>query len=142
MIIESQWIVGFTDGEGCFHIGISKNQTMKLGFQVLPEFTIVQHQRDVNVLYALKDFFQCGVVRKNHGDVLAYRVRNQKHLREIIIPFFEQHKLKTKKRVDFLKFRRVVRMMVLNQHLTSEGLEKIQKLQKIKQNLKIESDKG
>lgn len=142
MIIESQWIVGFTDGEGCFHIGISKNQTMKLGFQVLPEFTIVQHQRDVNVLYALKDFFQCGVVRQNHGDVLAYRVRNQKHLREIIIPFFEQHKLKTKKRVDFLKFRRVVRMMVLNEHLTSEGLEKIQKLQKIKQNLKIESDKG
>lgn len=141
MIIDAQWIVGFTDGEGCFHIGINANAKMTLGFQVLPEFTIVQHQRDVNVLYALKDYFQCGVVRTNHGQILSYRVRDHKHLKEIIIPFFEKHHLKTKKRIDFLRFRRVVNMMVRGEHLTPEGLEKIQHLQQIKKSLKIESNK-
>jgi hypothetical protein len=66
-ILNAQWIVGFVDGEGCFHIGINQNQEMKLGVQVLPEFTVVQHQVDEQVLYALKAYFGCGVVRKNHG---------------------------------------------------------------------------
>ena len=30
--ITAQWIVGFTDGEGCFYIGITKNNSMKLGY--------------------------------------------------------------------------------------------------------------
>ena len=36
--------------------------------------------------YALKAFFGCGVVRTNHGDRLAYRVRSQEHLLERILP--------------------------------------------------------
>ena len=44
MELEAQWIVGFVDGEGCFHISINKNDTMTSGFQVLPEFTVVQHE--------------------------------------------------------------------------------------------------
>ena len=71
MDLNAQWIVGFVDGEGCFHIGINKNQKMTLGVQVLPEFTVVQHQRDEQILYALKDFFGCGVVRKNHATRLC-----------------------------------------------------------------------
>jgi hypothetical protein len=67
MKLNAQWVVGFVDGEGCFHIGINQNPEMKLGVQVLPEFTVVQHEVDVQVLYGLKDYFGCGVVRKNHG---------------------------------------------------------------------------
>ena len=26
MDLNAQWVVGFVDGEGCFHIGINKNQ--------------------------------------------------------------------------------------------------------------------
>ena len=88
MILDAQWIVGFVDGEGCFHIGINKNSEMTIGYQVLPEFTVVQHQRDVQVLHALKSYFGCGVVRSNHGDRMAYRVRSIEHLLNKIIPFF------------------------------------------------------
>ncbi len=128
MNLEPQWVVGFVDGEGCFHVGINQHADMTAGFQVLPEFTVVQHERDVQALHALKAFFGCGVVRKNHGDRMAYRVRSKEHLLERIIPFFEQHELKTKKRVDFQKFRRVVRMMGENRHLTSEGIEEIRRI--------------
>jgi LAGLIDADG endonuclease len=98
---------------------------MKVGHQVLPEFTVVQHERDVQVLHALKAHFGCGVVRSNHGDRMAYRVRDREHLLERVIPFFEKHPLKSRKRVDFEKFRRVLLMMKEDRHLTPEGLEEI-----------------
>jgi hypothetical protein len=128
MELEPQWIVGFVDGEGCFHVGIAKHADMSAGYQVLPEFTVVQHERDVQVLHALKAYFGCGVVRSNHGDRMAYRVRSQKHLLERIIPFFEQHQLKSRKRVDFQKFRKVLRMMGENRHLTRDGIEEIRRI--------------
>ena len=128
MHLEAQWIVGFTDGEGCFHIGIARHSEMSTGYQVLPEFVIVQHKRDVKVLHGLKQFFGCGVVRSNHGDRMCWRVRKLEHLSAIIIPFFERHELKTLKRQDYLAFRRVVRLMADGKHLTLEGLEQIRRI--------------
>ena len=128
MNLEAQWIAGFVDGEGCFHVGINKHSDMKAGYQVLPEFTVVQHKRDVQILHALKAYFGCGVVRSNHGDRMAYRVRSQKHLLERIIPFFEKHPLKTKKGIDFRKFRKVLLIMEAGEHLTVEGIDKIRKI--------------
>ncbi len=128
MNLDAQWVVGFVDGEGCFHVSINRHEEMTVSYQVLPEFTVVQHQRDVQVLYALKAFFKCGVVRKNHGDRMAYRVRGLNHLREVILPFFEKHVLKTKKRLNFEKFRRVVLMMGEGAHLTPEGVEEIRRI--------------
>ncbi len=128
MNLEAQWITGFVDGEGCFHVGINSHPEMKAGHQVLPEFTVVQHERDVQVLHALKAYFGCGVVRTNHGDRMAYRVRGKEHLLQRIIPFFEKHPLKTKKRVDFAKFRRILLLMEAGGHLTREGVEEARRI--------------
>jgi hypothetical protein len=128
MNLNAQWIVGFVDGEGCFHIGINQNKEMKLKVQVLPEFTVVQHEVDQQVLYALKAYFGCGVVRKNHGTRLCYRVRGHENLLSKIIPFFEKHQLKTRKHVDFEKFRKVVLLMEKREHLSADGLEKIRQI--------------
>lgn len=126
--LEAQWVVGFVDGEGCFYVGVNSQPEMKTGYQVLPEFTVVQHEQDIQLLYALKQFFGCGVVRQNHGDRMAYRVRGVEHLQERVIPFFEQHPLKTKKHLDFLKFRKILMMMRNNEHLTLDGIEKIRQI--------------
>ena len=125
MKLDAQWIVGFTDGEGCFYVGINSHPEMTAGFQVLPEFTVVQHKRDVQVLHALKSFFGCGVVRTNHGDRMAYRVRDIEHLASVIVPFFENHPLKTAKEQDFLSFRKVIQFLQKKEHLTEAGIEKI-----------------
>jgi hypothetical protein len=125
MKLDAQWITGFVDGEGCFHVGIDPHKEMTAGYQVLPEFTVVQHKRDVQVLHALKAYFGCGVVRVNHGDRMAYRVRSKEHLLEHIVPFFVRHPLKTKKNIDFKKFRQVLLMMDAGKHLTGEGIEEI-----------------
>ena len=126
--LEAQWITGFVDGEGCFFIGLNKNTQMSVGFQVLPEFVVVQHKRDEQILQALKSFWSCGIVRKNHGDRLCYRVRGLNDIKNIIIPFFEKHSLKKKKKIDFLKFRKILQLIEKKNHLTISGLLQIDKI--------------
>ena len=131
MNLQAQWIVGFTDGEGCFNIGINRNTSMTTGYQVLPEFIVTQHKRDIKLLYALKTYFGCGVVRYNKKkgtNVYCYRVKKHDDLISKIIPFFEKHQLKTTKRVCFQKFRKVLLLIKDKKHLTSEGLAKISKI--------------
>ena len=130
MKLNAQWVTGFVDGEGCFHVGITRHKDMFAGYQVLPEFTVVQHKRDIALLYALKEYFGTGVVRTNHGDRMAYRVRNKKHLMEIVVPFFVKHPLQSCKKLEFEYFSRVLIMMSKQEHLTLTGLEKIRKISK------------
>ena len=128
MTLPEEWIAGFVDGEGCFHVGINRHPEMTAGFQVLPEFTVVQHERDAQLLHALKAHFGCGVVRSNHDRRLAYRVRGLRHLAERIVPFFEKHPLRSKKRIDFAKFRRVVIKLERGEHLSAAGVEEIRRI--------------
>ena len=132
MNLESQWITGFVDGEGCFHIEINPNKTMKIGYQVLPSFIVSQHCRSSHVLYGLKNFFQTGVVRKESNrqgkNGRQYRFRNFNDLQTKIIPFFEKHSLKTSKKIDFIKFRYICFLMAKKEHLTFEGIIKIYKI--------------
>lgn len=128
MKLEAQWITGFVDGEGCFHVAVNKHDDMKCGYQVLPEFTVVQHERDVQILHALKAHFKCGVVRVNHGDRMCWRVRKLEHLLKYIVPFFDKHPLKSKKRVDYEKFRRALLKMEKGDHLTPDGVDGIRRI--------------
>lgn len=123
--LTPNWIVGFVDGEGCFHIGVNKNVGVRFGWQILPELTVVQHKRDIKLLYKIRTFMKCGVVRSNHGDRFCWRVRNLKNLVEIIVPFFEKHPLKSQKNIEFCNFAKVVRLMEKREHLRPEGFQKI-----------------
>ena len=125
MKLDPNWVTGFTDGEGTFYIGINHNSTMSIGYQVLPEFRIVQHKRDIKLLYELKKFFQAGVVRINHDERYELRIRSLKHINEVVIPHFDKYPLMTQKKFDFIKFKRVIRLMNKNQHLNIEGIKEI-----------------
>ena len=125
MKLEAQWVVGFTDGRGRFHVEVAPQPDTEDGVQVRPEFTIVQHPEDAQLLHALKAYFGVGVIRNDRDGGLVYRVRNVRHLHDVICPFFMKHTLRTRKHVAFLKFRRVVRMLMEDEHHESEGLEAI-----------------
>ena len=124
MKLSPDWVVGFVDGEGCFFVGVQRNPTVKIGFQVIPEFRVVQHKRDLDVLHGLKSFFGFGRVCQNHGERWEYRVRRLEQLRTIA-DFFARHPLRTKKRVDHHKFSDVLRLMEEGRHLTNDGLDEI-----------------
>ena len=124
MELAADWVVGFVDGEGCFHVSVNRHTQMTVGYQVLPEFVVVQHKRDVQVLHALKRFFGCGVVRSNHGDRWCLRIRKLDGLRQVC-EFFLKHPLKTKKQVELQKFRRIIHLMGQDRHLQRDGLLEI-----------------
>ena len=126
--LNPDWIAGFVDGEGCFHVCISKHPELRFNHQILPELTVVQHKRDIDLLYEIRSVMNCGVVRRNHGERDCWRVRSLKNLADVIVPFFEKHKLRSKKAIEFQKFAKVVKMMVEKQHLTKEGFQKISKI--------------
>jgi hypothetical protein len=134
--LDEQWIVGFVDGEGCFHVSINRNKKMTLGLQVLPEFRVVQHQKDEQILHKLQNYFGFGGVVKNHGDRKEFRVRGSQNL-DKIIKFFKENKLRTIKLNDFNLFCEIINLMKKDQHLTMEGVLKISKIAS-KMNRKID----
>jgi hypothetical protein len=122
------WVVGFVDGEGCFFVGVNRQPSMTVGWQVLPEFRVVQHERDVAVLDQLRAFFGCGHITTNHGDRKELRIRGVKQLAERVVPFFREYPLRTVKRSSFDRFAQVIDLMEHGDHLTMEGLKRISEL--------------
>ena len=125
-LIIASWIVGFTDGEGCFSIAVIKNTTTKFGTQVFPEFVVTQGEKSLSALKTIKTFFGCGNIfinkrYDNHNENLyRYCVRSLHDLNEIIIPFFREYPLRTSKRHDFLIFEKVVKAMIAKEHLDAK----------------------
>ena len=125
--LDARWISGFVDGEGCFHVSINKSEQMSIGWQVLLEFRVVQHERDESVLKELQQFFRAGKVVTNHGARKELRIRKLKDLKNIV-SFFKQHPLRTKKKKNLEIFGEILELMENKKHLTDEGLTKIANL--------------
>jgi hypothetical protein len=138
------WIVGFTDGEGCFSIGFIKQvdrkednrirRGYKTGYQVFHEFAVTQGESSLPSLKEMKKFFGVGriYVNKrydNHTEHLyRYVVRKREELLDVIVPFFMQHRLRTTKLEDFKKFVRCLQLVNKNKHLEQDGLVAIAKI--------------
>ena len=131
MNLAADWVCGFADGEGTFFISIEKQPKMVLRKQVRLGFKITQGEKNIQVLYKIKEFFGVGIVKPQRSDdsVWEYRVSNFKTVSNHILPFFAKHKLHTTKKFDFLRFRYVHVMMTRGEHLTAEGLIKIKRIQ-------------
>ena len=132
--LNPYWLVGFTDGEGCFSISIFKNKTLRSGFQVFPEFVLTQSAKSLNTLEKVQNFFGCGRIYENkrydnHREPLyRYCVRNKTDLIEKICPFFNKYTLLTAKKNDFELFKQGLKIIKNGEHLTDKGFMKIQKI--------------
>ncbi|HEY5644074.1 MAG TPA: LAGLIDADG family homing endonuclease, partial [Woeseiaceae bacterium] len=127
------YIAGFVDGEGSFHVAIQKNSSVKLKWQLVPEFHVSQHVSSRNVLDLMKITFGCGYVKPNHranpdDETYAYVVRSREDLATKVIPFFREFGLRTSKKNDFEIFSTIVSEMQKGEHRTREGFVKLLKL--------------
>ena len=94
MKLTKKWILGFVEGDGCFKVLNTKQGKRYC-------FVVSQDKRSKDVLYALKEHFGCGFVNSAGKNMYEYRVANQEHLKNIILPFFEKNGLRTCKKEDF-----------------------------------------
>jgi hypothetical protein len=136
-LINTGWVIGFVDGEGCFSIGFNRQSDRqgrngyRTGYQVSHRFAVTQGASSVVCLEELHSFFRVGRIarnarRDNHrDDLLQYRVDRRTDLLEVVIPFFQEHPLRTSKRHDFEAFAHCVELVSAGRHLDSEGLIEI-----------------
>lgn len=128
------WIIGYVDGEGCFSVSMIRNRATRHGWQVFPEFVVTQGEKSLDSLEFIREFFGCGRIfinrrYDNHRENLyRYCVRSIKDISEKIIPFFEENKLKTEKKKDFVVFVKIIELMIRQEHFDLKGLKKIANL--------------
>ena len=127
------YIAGFVDGEGSFHVAIQKNPTVRLKWQIVPEFHVSQHVSSRNVLDLMCRQLNCGYVKPNHrgnpnDETFAFVVRSRSDLTDKVIPFFREFQLRTSKRDDFETFSQIVSGMQRGEHKSREGLIGLLKL--------------
>ena len=93
-----------------------------------------QKSRFYGGIFVGKNFFRCGAVyfqkekRKNHSPCYRFEINSHKDIQEVLIPFFDKHSLRSKKKKNYLIFRKIA--MIIRDGNYKEGvmLEKILKL--------------
>ena len=123
------YIQGFTDAEGCFSVSIEKQKTTRFGWVLDPVFQITQHRENSEVLDLIRETLGCGRIIQKPGqpDTMIYIVDNRRQLKEIVLPFFEKHKLLVKKG-DFELFAQIVNGLEEKKHTRLESFKNLIKL--------------
>lgn len=131
MILPSDYICGFVDGEGCFTIIISKHKTKRLGLDARLHFEIELRDDDEDILRSIQETLGCGRIYHLNLDRYGWRphielkVSSIREIREKIIPFFRKNPLRAKKRNSFEHFVQAAEIFYRKEHLTKEGIEKL-----------------
>jgi hypothetical protein len=139
-LIDLGWVIGFVDGEGCFSVGFVRQpdrtgrRGYRTGYQVFHRFVVTQGERSRSSLEELEEFFGVGriYVNRRHDnhkeDLCQYCVGRRDDLLETIIPFFQEHPLRTAKRQDFERFALCLEKVAAGEHLTRRGLIEIARI--------------
>ena len=89
-IKDPNWVVGFTNGEGCFFVYVTNSSTTKLGETVRIKFQITQHVKDEQLMRVLINYFDCGNIYKRK-EAFDFKVVKLDDLTNKIIPFLKKY---------------------------------------------------
>ena len=124
--INPWFLTGFIDGEGCFDVSITKNQELKVGWEIRQRFQINVHSRDTDLLKQIKVYLKeiGSIYHRRTRKEIKMEVRSFKELKTIIT-HFDKFPLITDKSSNFELFKKVYKIVELKEHLTIEGVKKI-----------------
>ncbi|PIW97075.1 hypothetical protein COZ82_01540 [Candidatus Kaiserbacteria bacterium CG_4_8_14_3_um_filter_38_9] len=131
-VVTADYVVGITDGEGCFYVNLSKSDAYKTGWRVQLHFHLKLQAMDRELLEKVCNTLNCGKVyfqaeqRQNHTQCYRYSVSAWRDIESKLIPFFKQHPLQTaSKSKSFALFCKIANLVQQDKHLTKEGIEQI-----------------
>lgn len=122
--MDPWFVTGFADAEGTFIVPIRQKSDFKQGWEVLSEFKIGLHRKDLSLLEAIKAFWGGIGTIKLSKDVVIYRIGSINDL-QVVIDHFSRYPLITHKRADFELFKRVFEIKKSGQHTTPAGLQQV-----------------
>ena len=130
-MLTADYIVGLTDGEGCFLVQI------RTDCRIVLRYFITQRFDNKELLDKVFEFFKIGYVyRKFQGNdkkkmTFVYEVTKQDDIQNVIVPFFKKHLLEGVKQKSFERFARIAEIVKNRQDtrkLTKEELEEVWQL--------------
>lgn len=98
----------------------------KIGFGTTVRISISQAARDIKLLESLIDYLGCGYVHVTKRGDCEFSVRNTSEILSKIIPFFDENRIEGIKAMDYRDFQAIAEIISTKQHLTEDGLAKIQ----------------
>jgi LAGLIDADG DNA endonuclease family protein len=120
------YISGYVDGEGCFTVSISPRPTLLVGWEVRPSISVSQNSDRSEVLYAIRQHFDCGTLRPDRSDrTLKWEIRSLPTIVDRIIPHFKRYPLLSGKQRDFELFAEICGRMTRGEHRAVGGLQEI-----------------
>lgn len=135
-MLSAHYIVGLTDGEGCFYVNIRPpdRRYFRSTYGVETHFYIKMIEDDFPLLVKVKNAFGCGAVylqkdkRAHHKDCYRFEINAQKDVYKTLIPFFDKHPLQSNKQKNYKIFRQIAMLVKQRKHKQKKGLEKIRQL--------------
>lgn len=122
--LDNYWLSGFTDADGSFQVKIISrlNRTKKevrLNYQV--------DQKDNKILNAIKNYLGGNIGYRISQDTYYYGSTSFGSARNVI-KYFDKYHLQSTKYINYIKWRKVYRLIQNNKHLTTEGFINILKI--------------
>lgn len=110
-MLTPDYIVGLTDGEGCFLVQI------RTDYRIVLRYFITQRFDNKKLLDKVYNYFKIGYVyRKFQGNdkrktTFVYEVTKQDDIQNVIVPFFKNYPLQGTKKNSFARFTRIAKIV-------------------------------
>jgi hypothetical protein len=136
MKLPGDYVSGFIDGEGCFTIVISKHKTKRLGVDARLHFQIEVRDDDREIIENIQETLDCGHIyclsyeRYGWHPHVELKVSSLREITGKLLPFFEKHPLRAKKKHSYQLFLQAVEIFKQKKHLTLEGIEQLKEIRR------------
>lgn len=135
--LDTAWLSGFIDAEGCFSCHVSKRRVNSRYYTVHPTFYI--SQKTQHIIEDIRNLFmktQSNVYWESSWDGYTFKSSGEK-VRRKLIQYLQRYKLKTGKRMAYLNWKNIHFFVQDKHHLSDQGsktiLSMIKRIQKINQ---------
>lgn len=110
-----EWLVGVTDGDGCFSMHKNKNGSWSFSYR------ISQSLYNVRMLHYIKKKIGFGSITKSGSGLYVYRIRDAAVLKQVILPMFDSYWLHTSKYNNYILWKNAL----LNRNLRDLNKEQM-----------------
>ena len=134
--LNPHYVAGFIDGEGCFWVGVYKDEGMKNKISVQAQFEIELRADDKKILERIQKTLDCGRLYdcnyKRYGwhSHVKFKIARINDIAKKLIPFLEKYPLQAKKAETFRYFKQVIKLKINKRHLTATGVKKAFEVQR------------
>lgn len=124
-LTRGYWLAGFTDADGSFQIKTIIRKDRKQGYEI--RLKLQFDQKTKFILDQFKEEFAGHIGYRKTQDTYYFGTTSFSSAKKVI-NYFDHYHLLSSKHVNYLKWRKVYRIIQSREHLTKKGIEKILKI--------------